>query len=192
MQDISVNKAVLIGRLEKDPELRYTSNNTAICSLRVLTTESYANREGQPVERRVTHTVVIWGQKGERLNDQLRANSRVFVEGSIRNRSYENNAGERKWVTEIIAQTAVPLDAGGTPPVQQGAQGGYTQTQPNPSYSSAPVQQGVQGGYTQTQPNLPPPSAPVKPPPEPPSQRPPETTPPNLAPGSDSQDDLPF
>jgi len=110
MQNISVNKILLIGTVEGEPTLKYTQYNKAVLNLRVLTTETYANREGQPVESRASHSVVIWGQRAERLKDQLRPKSRILIEGRIKNRSYEDSTGQRKWVVEVDAQTAILLD----------------------------------------------------------------------------------
>ncbi len=129
MSEISVNKVLLIGSLEKDPELRYTSNNTPICQLRVVTTEKYTSRDGQQIDAKSTHTVTVWGQKGERIKDQAQAGSRVYVEGSIKNRSYEDTSGNKKWVTEVNAQTVFSLPVGEGAPVESGHQGGYSQSQ---------------------------------------------------------------
>jgi len=141
MQEINVNKVVLIGSLEREPELRYTSNNTAILNLRVVTTESYVTRDGQVAESRATHSVIVWGQKGERLKDQLYANSRIFVEGSLRNRSYEDNTGNRKWITEINAQTAFPINRDNSASMQQEGQGMSAQPQQTQPYAAPPAQQ---------------------------------------------------
>ncbi len=141
MQDINVNKVVLIGRIGEEPVLRYTQTNTAICSLRVVTTETFTNREGNLIESKSTHSVTIWGQKGEAFKNQAHANSRVFVEGSLRNRSYEDREGNTKWVTEINAQTAIVLGVASGQPAYQGAQGGYVQPQQGQTYGSQPVAQ---------------------------------------------------
>ena len=125
LQDISINKVVLIGRLSRDPELRHTNSGTAICQLRVVTTESYVNREGDPGESRASHTVVVWGKRGEDMANRARTNTRVFVEGRIQNRSYENQQGETRWVTEINARTVFPLEEEGNygQPAPSGAYG---------------------------------------------------------------------
>ena len=141
MQDINVNKVVLIGRIEEEPVLRHTQANTAICSFRVAVTETFVNRDGNPTERKSTHSVVVWGQKAESLKNQAHANSRIFVEGSLRNRSYDDRDGNRKWVTEVNAQNAFVLDAVSGYQTPQGAQGGYTQPQQAPAQQPAPPQQ---------------------------------------------------
>ncbi len=142
MQDINVNKVVLIGRIEEEPVLRHTQANTAICSFRVAVIETYLNRDGNPTESKSTHSVVVWGRKAEMLKNQAHANSRIFVDGSIRNRSYEDHEGNRKWVTEINAQNAFVLDAVSGHQAHQGVQGGYTQPQQSqPATYQPPAQQ---------------------------------------------------
>ena len=212
LQDISINKVVLIGRLSRDPELRHTANGTAICQLRVVTTESYVNREGDPGESRASHTVVVWGKKGEDMANRARTNTRVFVEGRIQNRSYENQQGETRWVTEINARTAFTLEDEGNygQPAPSGGYGqqqssGYGQQQQGGGYAQQQgggygQQQGggygqQQGGYTQPSPGAPPPQSP------PPVQQPPPAQPPSGPSTSTDaspsttivpEDDLPF
>ena len=195
LQDISINKVVLIGRLSRDPELRHTNSGTAICQLRVVTTESYVNREGDPGESRASHTVVVWGKRGEDMANRARTNTRVFVEGRIQNRSYETQQGETRWVTEINARTVLPLEEDGNygQPAPSGAYGqqqggGYGQQQ-GAGYGQQ------QGGYAQ--PSMggapQPPPAPVQ---QPPPAQPPSGSPTSTG-GSPSttivpEDDLPF
>lgn len=142
MQELDVNNVLLIGSLDKEPELRYTqNNNVAICQLRVKTMEYFVTRDGEQRESSSTHTVSVWGQKGEKIKNQLHINSRVYVKGTLRNRSYQDESGNTKWVTEINAQTVFPLD-GGEPAVQQGVQDSYVQpqapSQPPPAPQPAP------------------------------------------------------
>lgn len=143
MQEISVNKVVLIGRIDRDPELRYTQNNTAIFSMRVKTVESYVGRDGQPAERKATHSVIVWGQRGQALKEQVQMNSRVYVEGRIQNRSYEAAGGDTRWVTEIVAQNVFALDSAPQSQPQAAPQAWSNQPQQTPASSSsqAPVQQ---------------------------------------------------
>lgn len=190
MQDINVNKVVLIGRIEEEPVLRHTQNNTAICSFRVAVTETYVNREGNRMESKSTHSVVVWGQKAETLKNQAHANSRIFVEGSIRNRSYEDRDGNRKWVTEINAQNAFVLDSVSEHQTHQGTQGGYTQPQQSqPAAYQPPAQQPPQRTAA--------PGMPVQSP-SPAAQQPAPSTqqgPPTVegsAPSHVPEDDLPF
>ncbi|MXW15607.1 MAG: single-stranded DNA-binding protein [Rhodothermaceae bacterium] len=188
MQDINVNKVVLIGRIEEEPVLRHTQNNTAICSFRVAVTETYVNREGNRMESKSTHSVTVWGQKAEMFKNQAHANSRVFVEGSLRNRSYEDRDGNRKWVTEINAQNAFVLDAVSGYQTPQGVQGGYTQPQES---QPAPPQQRTAVPGMPVGSSEPAAQQPASPPQQPPVQQ----GPPTVESSSSShvpEDDLPF
>ncbi len=179
MQNISVNKVLLIGIVDGIPDLRYTQTNRAVLNMRVITSETYVNRERQTMESKSSHTVVVWGQKAENLKNQLQANSRVLIEGRIRNRSYEDsNTGQKKWITEIDAQTAISLDAS----TQQGSYAPPAQPQQTYHHSVPPQQ----AGPPQT-----PQSAPTQYQPSPPPQQPtpaPEAPPSSVTP----EDDLPF
>ncbi|MCY4002070.1 MAG: single-stranded DNA-binding protein [Bacteroidetes bacterium] len=211
MQNISVNKVLLIGTVEGEPTLKYTQYNKAVLNLRVLTTETYANREGQPVESRASHTVVVWGQRAERLKDQLRPQSRILIEGRIKNRSYEDSTGQRKWVVEVDAQTAIVLVDETYP---QNAYSPPLQPQPYPAspHQTAPyAQQPYQGAPSAYQPHQPMPAqqqpiqqqpgqplqdqqAPVQPQPTQPPPAPAATpsAPENSTPADGNEDDLPF
>ena len=193
MQEISVNKVVLIGRIDRDPELRYTQTNTAIFSMRVKTVESYVGRDGQPAERKATHSVIVWGQKGQMLKEQVRTNSRVYVEGRIQNRSYETSGGETRWVTEVVAQNAFALDSAPESQPQAAPQTWSNppqQPSPNPS-TQPPAQQPVQQpAPTADQPAPPVQQAPAEPevPPAAPQPGAPSSSSSEIAP----DDDLPF
>ena len=82
----SLNKAMLIGRLGKDPELRYTGNGTAVCNLRIATNESYKDQDGQLVEKTEWHSVVAWSRLAEICGEYLKKGSRVYFEGSLQTR----------------------------------------------------------------------------------------------------------
>ncbi len=115
----SVNKVILIGNLGNDPELRYTPNGTAVCNFRLATNESYKDQNGQLVERTEWHNVVTWGRLAEICGEYLRKGSRVYIEGSLQTRSYEDREGNTRYVTEIKARDMMMLDARGDvrPPV---------------------------------------------------------------------------
>jgi len=166
MQNISVNKVLLIGVVDGVPDLRYTQTNRAVLNMRVVTSETYVNREGQTIESKSSHTVAVWGQKGENLKNQLHPNSRVMIEGRIRNRSYEDNTGQKKWVTEIDAQTAIALDVStqqASPPVSAQPQQTHHPSVP-PQQPAPPPQQPPQSAPPQYQPPQQPAPAPEAPP----------------------------
>ncbi|MEW5913700.1 MAG: single-stranded DNA-binding protein [Thermodesulfobacteriota bacterium] len=114
-----INKVILIGNLGADPELKYTPSGTPVCSLRLATTESFKDREGNQQERTEWHRVVAWSKLGEIAAQYLSKGRQVYVEGSIRTRSWEGQNGEKRYMTEIIARDIQFLGGGG-----QGGQAG--------------------------------------------------------------------
>ena len=99
----SVNKAILIGNLGKDPELRYTPSGQAVASFSLATSERYKDKEGNWQERTDWHNIVVWGRQGETVKEYLKKGRSCYVEGRIQTRSYDDREGNKKWVTEIIA-----------------------------------------------------------------------------------------
>jgi single-strand DNA-binding protein len=99
-----MNKAILLGNLGEDPELRHTQSGTAVMNLRLATTDRYKDNDGQWQERTDWHTVVVWGNRAESLSKFLRKGSKLLVEGSVQTRSYEGRDGQKKYSTEINAK----------------------------------------------------------------------------------------
>ena len=100
----SVNKAILIGNLGVDPELRYTPAGQAVASFRMATTDRFKNKNGEQQERTEWHNVVCWGRLAEIANDYLKKGSPVYIEGRIQYRSYDDKDGIRRYRTEIVTQ----------------------------------------------------------------------------------------
>ncbi|MDT8284669.1 MAG: single-stranded DNA-binding protein [Thermovirgaceae bacterium] len=98
------NKAMLMGNLARDPEVRYTTSKQAVAKFTVAVNRQWKNKDGELKDQVDFIPVVVWGQQGENCERYLRKGSPVFVEGRIQVRSYEATTGERRWVTEIIAQ----------------------------------------------------------------------------------------
>lgn len=99
----SVNKAILIGNLGKDPELRYTPSGQAVASFPLATTERYKDKDGNWQERTDWHNIVVWGRQGETAKEYLRKGRSAYIEGRIQTRSYDDREGNKKWITEIVA-----------------------------------------------------------------------------------------
>jgi single-strand DNA-binding protein len=107
-----VNKVLLIGRLGKDPVLKTFSNDNAIAEFSIATDESYKNREGQKVEQTEWHNIKIPTKKQAEIAEKyLKKGMLVFVEGRIRTRSYDDKDGNKRYVTEIIADTFRMLES---------------------------------------------------------------------------------
>jgi len=113
-----VNKVMLIGRLGKDPELRYTQQGLAVANFTLATNESFNNREGERQERTEWHRIVAWGKQAEFCSNYLAKGRQVFVEGRIQTREWEDKEGEKRRTTEIVAQSIQALGA------RQGGPGG--------------------------------------------------------------------
>jgi single-strand DNA-binding protein len=105
-----MNKVMLIGRLGRDPELRYAQNGTPVANLRIATDESYVDREGNKVERVEWHTVVVFQRAAENCANYLGKGSLVFVEGSLQTRKWQDQQGHDRYSTDIKAQRVQFLD----------------------------------------------------------------------------------
>lgn len=101
---MSVNKVILIGNLGRDPEVRYTANGKAVARFPIATTEVWTDPDGNRQERTEWHNIVVWGKQGESCAQYLAKGRQVFVEGSIRTRSFDDKNGNKRYMTEIIAQ----------------------------------------------------------------------------------------
>lgn len=110
---MSVNKAILIGNLGKDPEVRFTANGRAVARFSIATSEMWNDAEGNRQERTEWHNIVVWGKQGESCGQYLAKGRQVYIEGSIRNRSYDDKNGVKRYVTEIVAQRVRFLGGGG-------------------------------------------------------------------------------
>ena len=109
---MSVNKAILVGNLGKDPEVRFTGTGRAVCKFSLATTTSWNDNDGQRQERTEWHNIIVWGKQGENCGKFLSKGRQVFVEGEIRSRSYDDKDGNKRYMTEIIAQQVRFLGGG--------------------------------------------------------------------------------
>lgn len=100
-----VNKAILIGRLGNDPEVRYTTNGGAVANFNVATNESWTDKSGQKQERTEWHRVVVWGKLAELCSQYLSKGRQCYLEGRIQTRDWTDKDGQKRYTTEIIAQT---------------------------------------------------------------------------------------
>lgn len=131
----SINKAIIIGNLGDDPELRYTEGNSAVCTLSVATHERWKDKSGEPQERTEWHRVVVFGRQAENCNQYLSKGRSVYIEGRIQTRKWEDKDGNPRYTTEIVAQSVqfLQVDSGGQRKPQRNGQrnnsraGGYNQ-----------------------------------------------------------------
>lgn len=110
-----VNKVILIGNLGADPEVRYMPNGNAVANLRLATSESWRDQQtGQQQERTEWHSVVIYRRLAEVAGEYLKKGSKVYIEGSLRTRKWQDkNTGQDRYTTEIIANEMQMLDRAG-------------------------------------------------------------------------------
>lgn len=107
----SLNKVMLIGHVGADPELRYTPSGVPVATFRIATNETWRDAEGNMQERTEWHTIVVWRKLAELTNELLKKGSRVYVEGRLQTRTYEDKNGIRRTVTEIVADDIILLEA---------------------------------------------------------------------------------
>lgn len=126
MAERSVNKAILIGRLGADAETRYTQNGTPVSRVSVAMNRQWKDREDQIHEDTDWIQVILW--RSERLAEFMTKGKQVYVEGRMQTRSFEDNAGVKRYVTEVVAQSVILLGGGNghtgapTAPVATGKQ----------------------------------------------------------------------
>jgi len=101
---MSVNKAILLGNLGRDPELRYTPSGKAVATFSLATSERWTSQDGQKQESTTWHNIVVWGKQAEVMKEYLRKGRQVFIEGRIANRSYDDKDGNKKYVSEVVVQ----------------------------------------------------------------------------------------
>ena len=108
-----VNKVILVGNLGADPDMRYTPSGQGVCELRIATSESWNDKNGQRQERTEWHRIVVWGKRAEVCSKYLSKGRQVFVEGRIQTRTYDDKDGNKRYITEIIAADVQFLGGGG-------------------------------------------------------------------------------
>jgi single-strand DNA-binding protein len=119
-----INKAMLIGNLGADPEVRYTQNGTAVASFNVATTERWKGQDGQMQEQTEWHRIVAWAKLAEICGEYLHKGSKVYIEGKIQTRKWQDKDGADRYTTEIVARDMKMLTPKGGEGGRQGG-GGY-------------------------------------------------------------------
>jgi single-strand DNA-binding protein len=108
-----VNKVILVGRLGKDPEVRYTPDGTMVTNFNLATDEQRKDKNGEKIQKTEWHKIVTWGKLAEICGNYLVKGKLVFVEGRIQTRSWEDKEGVKRYTTEIIASNMQMLDSKG-------------------------------------------------------------------------------
>ena len=100
---MSLNKCMIIGNLGRDPEMRYTPGGQAVTQFSVATNRNYRDQQGEWQSETEWFRVVVWGDRGERAAEYLRKGHKVYVEGRIQTRQWEDQSGNKRYTTELIA-----------------------------------------------------------------------------------------
>ncbi|MDR3319420.1 MAG: single-stranded DNA-binding protein [Desulfovibrio sp.] len=146
-----LNKVTIIGRLGRDPELRYTQSGSPVTSLSVATDESYTDRDGNKVDRTEWHRISVFQRQAENCANYLGKGSLVYVEGSLTTRKWQDQNGQDRYTTEIKAQRVLFLDRKG-----DGVHRGPDEYYESPARSGSGGQSAHAGGIQQIQDNGPP------------------------------------
>ncbi len=142
-----VNKVILVGNLGKDPEVRQISPNQNVCQFPIATSETWIDKSGQKQEKTEWHRIVVWGKMAEVCGKYLAKGKQVYIEGRLQTRSWEDQQGQKKYTTEIVATTVQFLggapgersaSASGTNYGAGASSGGYGSTDfgPEPSFDT--------------------------------------------------------
>jgi single-strand DNA-binding protein len=101
---MSVNKAILIGRLGKDPELRYTQSGSGVATFSLATDRQWKGQDGQKQRETTWHNIVVWGKRAEVVKEYLTKGQQIYIEGRIVNRSYDDKEGNKKYTSEVVLE----------------------------------------------------------------------------------------
>ena len=134
-----INKVILIGNLGQDPDVRLSAQGSAITNLNLATDESYKDKQtGQMVPKTEWHRIVLFNRLAEIARDYLRKGSKVYIEGRLQTRKWQDQQGQDRYTTEIVANELQMLDSKGAGMDQGASSGGYNQA-PQPQ-AGAPKQ----------------------------------------------------
>jgi len=107
-----VNKVILVGRLGRDPEVRYTPSGVTVATFSIATSDEWKDKDtGQKQERTEWHRIVAWRRLGEICGEYLRKGKQVYIEGKLQTRSWDDRDGNKRYTTEIVAQNMQMLDS---------------------------------------------------------------------------------
>ena len=109
----SVNKAIILGNLGRDPELRHTQSGQAVCQLSVATTEQWTDQSGERQEKTEWHRISVWGRSAEACAKYLSKGRQVYVEGRVETRKWQDKDGNDRYSTEIRANQVLFIGGGG-------------------------------------------------------------------------------
>jgi single-strand DNA-binding protein len=132
-----LNKAILIGNLGRDPEMRYTQSGVAVANFNIATSETWTNKEGEKETRTEWHRIVAFGKLGEICGEYLAKGRQVYIEGRIQTRDWEDKEGIKRYTTEIVANQMIMLGSRDSA-VATDSFGGPPSAEPDSSLSQTP------------------------------------------------------
>ena len=126
-----VNKVIIVGRLGKDPEVRYTPSGAAVANFSVATSEEWKDRDtGEKQERTEWHRIVAWRRLGEICGEYLHKGKEVYIEGRLQTRSWEDRDGNTRYTTEIVAQNMQMLGSASKKGRAESSDGSFPSEEP--------------------------------------------------------------
>lgn len=125
----SVNKVILVGNLGANPELKYLPSGQPVCEFRIATSETYRDRNEQTQERTEWHRIVVWGKTGENCAKFLTKGQKVYIDGRLQTRTWDDKEGKKQYMTEVVANQVVFL-SGPRGGAEEGARGGESYSAP--------------------------------------------------------------
>jgi len=134
---MSVNKVILVGRLGRDPETRFTSGGQAVANFSLATDETYKDKNGERQKRTEWHKIVVWGKQAEIAQQYLKKGSLVFIEGRIQSREWQDKEGQKRTSFEIVANNFRMLGGRGDSAAAGAAAGGGGGTSRSEDYDQA-------------------------------------------------------
>ena len=145
---MSVNKVILVGRLGRDPETRYTGSGQAVANFSVATDESYKDRNGERQKRTEWHRITAWGKLAEICQQYLKKGTMVYIEGRIQSREWQDKEGQKRTSFDIVANTMKMLSSRGDAAAAAGAggTGGSASRGGDDFDQSAPAEENYGGG----------------------------------------------
>ena len=129
-----VNKVILIGNLGADPEVKYTPSGVAVANISLATSESWTDRNGERQERTEWHRLVLWRKVAEIAGQYLKKGSKIYVEGRLQTRSWDDQSGQKRYTTEIDVRDMQMLDSRG----EAADAGGRMSGDPGPAAAQPP------------------------------------------------------
>jgi single-strand DNA-binding protein len=107
----SVNKVILVGNLGADPESRFTPTNAQVVNFSIATSESWKDSNGEQQEKTEWHRIVMWRALAETAAKYLKKGSKVYIEGKLQTRSWDDQSGQKRYTTEVVAHSMEMLDS---------------------------------------------------------------------------------